>query len=518
MSVARIKITILLFLIIKGLFIFSQESVDSLVAFSDLKFHSDFEKEAFTNYIFQHKDSFMLFMANDENMTKIQAQDYYQSFQSIFEIIKKKKLGKSKNKKDIAKIFILVHEHFLHKYDDIEHFPDIFTKGNYNCVSASILYALIFNQLQIPYKIFQTPNHVYLVVQPGKESLIIETTNPDIKKEYFTQENKKDYLQKLKSVKMVTENESLSKSIDEIFQEKYYKSRESEFKNLFGFEYMNKALSSMDSDAKNGTYELFQKAYFFFPDPQVRSVLYKSLIQRINNCKFKEVSDIDYLVQLMRYENVDNEKLINIFIEIINYYLQFTDKNEFCDSLYYRLVNQIKDKTKRDEIGFAYYLNLSRYFKNSDKIIGYIEKAIAIKQNHIEANNLFIEQLEKRLDRISGFNIVTDSIEYLEKKYNYKFVKQLFADYRLIAYLNQAYFFFSYNRIDDGEYYLTQFEAACASPVSAESKKLIRTIETTYRTLAIYYYYQGQKQLAQRTIDRGLKFVPGSRYIQTAIN
>jgi hypothetical protein len=518
MSVARIKITILLFLIIKGLFIFSQENVDSLVLFSDLKFHSDFEKEAFTNYINQHTDTFMLFMANDENMTKIQADDYYQSFQSFFEIIQKKKLGKSKNKKDIEKIFTLVHEHFLHKYDDIEHFPDIFTKGSYNCVSASILYALIFDQLQIPYKIFQTPNHVYLVVHPGNESMIIETTNPDIKKEYFTQEYKKEYLQKLKSVKMVTENESLSKSIDEIFQEKYYKGHESEFNNLFGFEYMNKALSCLDSDVKDGTYEMFQKAYFFFPDPQIRSVLYKSLIQRINKCKFKEVSDIDYLVQLMRYEIVDNDKLVNIFIEIIMYNLQFTDKNEFCDSLYHRLINQIKDKTTKDEISFAYYLNLSKYYKNTDKIIGYIEKAIAIKQNHIEANNLFVEQLEKRFDRISGFNIITDSIEYLEKKYNYKFLEQLFADYRLIAYLNQAYFFFSYNRISDGEYYLKQFEAACTLPVGAESKKLIRTIETTYRTLAIYYYYKGQKQLAKRTIDRGLKFVPGSRYIQTAIN
>ena len=262
MSVARIKITILLFLILKALFVFSQERVDSLVVFSDLWFHSDFEKEAFTKYINQHKDTFMLFMANDENMTKIQAEDYYQSFQSFFEIIKKKKLGKSKNKKDIAKIFTLVHEHFLHKYEDIEHFSDIFTKGSYNCVSASILYALIFNQLQIPYKILQTPNHVYLVVQPGNESMIIETTNPNIKQEYFTQEYKKEYLQKLKSAKMVTENESLSKSIDEIFQEKYYKGRESEFNNLFGFEYMNKALSCLDSDIKNRTYEMFQKAYF----------------------------------------------------------------------------------------------------------------------------------------------------------------------------------------------------------------------------------------------------------------
>jgi hypothetical protein len=517
MSVSNFKLLIILFVIFRSILIFPQRNADSLVIFSDLKFHSEFEKEEFTKYTTQKLDTFMFFMAIDEKMTDVQAIDYYQSYNSIFEILNKDKLGKKKNKKDIERIFELIHDRLFEKYSETDYFPQIFTKSTYNCLTASILYSLVYGRLQIPYKIYQTPNHVYMVMQPGDNSIILETTNPNIKKEIYDQDYKEEYVQKLKSVKIVSENESLSKSLDEIFHEKYYKSLEADFDNLFGFQYLNKGLSKLKENDISTAYELFQKAYFFFPDPQLKRVLYSSLMQNIEKCEFNKIEDIDYLVNLLRYSDVNVDKISDLFIEIIKYQIQFTDKGEFCDSLLNRFVGQINEKKTKDQLSFNYYLFLGKSFRNSDKMTPYIEKAVEIKQNHIEANNLFIEQIERRLDRIVGSNVATDSIDFMEKEYNYQFVKPILADYRLIATLNQAYNFFCYNKIDEGVYFLKQFEAVCPYPIEPERKKLIRAIETTYRSLAIYYAFRHQKQMAQKIVDMGLKYVPGSRYIQTAI-
>jgi len=450
-------------------------------------------------------------------MTTEKSIAFYQKFQSIFKLLNEKKIYKTESKKDISKLFFAVHDYFLYNYRPVGYFPEIFPKGIYNCVSASILYSLIFNQLNVPYKIYQTSNHVYLVAHPGRQSMIIETTNPSLKQEYFNGEFKKDYVQRLKSVKMVTDKDELSKSLDEIFHEKYYNGKETDFQSLYGFEYLNKALTRIQVDPNDDCYELLQKVYFFFPDPQIKTLLYNALIKKIEKCKYQDVKDIDYLIQFSRFDFNDIDKIISVFIEIIKFQELYTDKAEFCDSLYNYFIQEIPDKSIADDISFAYYLQRSKHYRNSDKMIPYIEKAIAIKQNHVEANNLFLSQIEKRLDRISGFDIINDSLTYLENKYPYKFVSELFADYRLIAYLNQAYNFFSYSKVSEGDFYLQQFENVCPFPIDLERKKLVRSIERTYRSLAIYYFYKGNKFKAQQTINRGLKFLPESRFIQMSV-
>jgi hypothetical protein len=517
MSVTKIEILILLFLIYWPAFIFPQKNADSLVLYADLKFHSEFEKNEFSKYYTQRQDTFMFFMAIDENITEIEAIDYYQSFNSLFEIIKKNKLGHKKNKKDIERIFALIHNKLFEKYSVTDYFPQIFTKGTYNCLSASILYSLIYSRLEIPYKIYQTPNHVYLVMCLGEESMILETTNPDTKTNVYSSDYKKEYVQKLKSIKIVSANEMIDRSVDEIFYEKHFKGEEAQFDNLFGFEYTNKALAKLNEDDVKTAYELFQKAYFFFPDPQLKKVLFSTLLKNIKKSDFNKIEDIDYLAHLLRFNDVGTDKVSNLFNEILKDHIQFTDKAEFCDSLLNRLLCQIGEKKTKDELSFNYYLFMSKSFRNSDKMTFYIEKAIELKQNHIEANNLFIEQIERRLDKIIGFNIANDSIDYMDKYYNYPFVKPILAEYRLIAFLNQAYNFFSYNKLDEGLYFLKQFENTCSYPVAPERKKLVRAIETTYRSLVIYYVIRHQKQKAQKIADVGLKYIPGSRYIQTAI-
>ena len=78
----------------------AQTPNDSLVRFSDLKFQSDFEKEALMRFAGPGKDAFNLFLGIDENMTANEAERFYNTFLYVFKTLDQKKIGtKSINKK-----------------------------------------------------------------------------------------------------------------------------------------------------------------------------------------------------------------------------------------------------------------------------------------------------------------------------------------------------------------------------------------------------------------------------------
>ena len=138
-------------------------------------------------------------------------------------------------------------------------------------------------------------------------------------------------------------------------------------------------------------------------------------------------------------------------------------------------------------------------------------------QNHEEANEMFRLFIKQKLDKIIDYKEQLESIKELREKYRYHFIESLLYEYELMAHLNKAYDFFKYNYIDEGEEYLRIFEKEAQLPIESENKIFIRSIETTYRTLAVYYFYRDNKPKAIETVERGLKYVPGSRYIQTAV-
>jgi len=124
----------------------------------------------------------------------------------------------------------------------------MFQSGTYNCVSASMLYAMVFDELGVPYKVKASSNHIYLIADPGTNSVVIETTNPNFEKTIFTGEFKQQYVNYLRSSKLINEDDYKNKSVEEIFEEKYKEVREAEFYNLAGFQYYNKALTMFQNN------------------------------------------------------------------------------------------------------------------------------------------------------------------------------------------------------------------------------------------------------------------------------
>jgi hypothetical protein len=418
--------SILFFLLINTFLSFSQDTCDSLVLFSDLKFHSDFEKKAFQNFVNHKTDTFSLFLAIDDTITKEDAAQYYNTYTSVYDELNQKKVNSKKLNKKIRMTYSIVHDRFLRKYNSYEFFPVTFQTGIYNCISASMLYSLIFDRLNITYKVKVSSDHVYLVANPGANSIVIETTNPGFEKAIFTGEFKQQYVNYLRDSKLISELDYRNKSVEEIFEE-----------------------------------------------------------------KFKEVEDAEF------------------------YNLQFTDKEAFCDSLFTRLISQITNKQIKEEASFTYFMKMSYYYYNSDKIDYYIENALKIKSNHRDANNIFRYNIERKLDRITDNKILLDTLEHFREKYDYEFIKPLFNEYELMVYLNNVTEALNNNKIRTGEKYLLLFEKNFIPPV--ETVRLKKAIESAYRGVAAYYFYRYNKAKAMEFIERGLKYVPGSRFIKSAV-
>jgi hypothetical protein len=374
---------------------------------------------------------------------------------------------------------------------------------------------MVFDKVNIPYKVMASPEHAYLIANPGENSIVIETTNPDFEKAIFTGEYREQYVNYLRGSKLISESEYKNKSTEEIFEEKFNEVKEVKFENLIGIQYYNKAISEFQDNEFEKAYILSQKAYFFFPDLQVKALFYGSLLYEVEKCKFDEVSDIDYLAQLSRFENVNSDLIAGVFNNVLNYYLQYTNKDNYCDSLFQRLIPQITDKSQLDEICFFYYWRMSKRYFPKQNAEPYILKALKIKGNHKDANSMLTAYLYNKFSSIKEPQAILDTIQKIENKINYEEASSVLKDYKRIAWLKLAEALYKDNKPAQGDKYLIQFENNCSYPV--DNQLVGHSIETAYRSVAVYYYYKNQKTKAKSYIEKALKYVPNSILIESAV-
>ncbi|MEZ5071009.1 MAG: hypothetical protein R2751_08585 [Bacteroidales bacterium] len=489
-----------------------QPSSDSLVFYRDLSFHSDLERSAFIAFLSEHRKAFPLFMAIEPEVQEEEVMEAELGFQSIVDELRAVALASKKVNKTIKTAYGRIHQTYLRKYDELQFFPALFKQGVYNCASASMLYALAFEGIGVPYKVMVSSSHVYLVANPGEKSVVIETTNPSLEKAIFSGEFKAQYVNYLRQSKQISEAEYKGKSTEEIFEENYNAVREGTFLNLPGIQYYNKGYEKIQENELEEAFALLQKAYFFFPDNRVKVLLHNTCLALIERSDFRDVEEIDYLSQYARFDPGNQDFIVGVFGNIIQHFAQYTDQEEHCRLLHDRLQSHLDDPRLCDEIRFSYNLRMSVNYSNSKRREDYITSALAIKDNHRDANLLFEYHVRNKLSEISQYPALLDSIRILEEKYPYPFIQSVYDSYRSMAWLRIAEEEIDNQRPKACEQYLAEFEERSPRPIQDEA--LYWTAERVYRKLAVHYYYRN-RSLAKKTVDRGLQFVPESAALKS---
>lgn len=494
--------------------VWASTQADSLVPYQNLVFHSELEAQFFQNFAQHNRDTFGLFMAIDPETTEQDVAKAEKEYTEIMEELILSDIQSKKINKQVKKAYVAYHDRFLKKYNGLQFFPAMFRDGTYNCASASMLYALALDRLDIPYKVMVSSEHVYLVASPGEHSIVIETTNPRMEDAIFNGDFKAQYVNYLRQSKLISETDYKSKSTEEIFEEQYNRVREEQFINLPGIQYYNKGLEKLKENKVKEAFELLKKAWYFFPDDRVKVLLYNATVALLDQSDFKELPEIDYLLQFSRFDEVENDLIVGVFSNIIHGFTQYTDKEDYLNLLHERLVSGITDPELKDEISFNFYLQMSYSYREGKRTLDYIANAVKIKDNHRDTNLMFEHHIRNKLGEMNDYNLMLDSISALEVKYDFEFMKPIYAEYRSRAWLRVAE-----NAIDEQkpkacEQYMALFEEHTPAPL--ENQNLIWTAERVYRKLAVYYFYR-YKSMAKKTVARGLQYVPGSKTIQSAV-
>ncbi|MCS6832580.1 MAG: hypothetical protein NZ521_03315 [Flammeovirgaceae bacterium] len=151
-----------------------------LVPWSLFSQNNDFEKNAL-NGIWYGKpiDIWEAMLAGEEGMTHERAAAISQKMTLFWRELTNLQKSPLSEERKIRKVYQLITKKFFRQYEEFSTLADLLEQGKYDCLSATMLYAFVFDSLKYDYQVYELPHHVYLIVRLSSgEEWLIEPTEP----------------------------------------------------------------------------------------------------------------------------------------------------------------------------------------------------------------------------------------------------------------------------------------------------------------------------------------------------
>lgn len=477
-----------------------------------LHFHSELERKYLGEFIRSGQlNRLAILLSVDSTATEDHLEKLSKDFNELIQSIDKKVRGEKTTSKKVKYIFSTIHNNYLRKYILGTSFREIFSSGAYNCVSGSALYGLIFDNYGIPFEVKETPTHVYLVVNADGEKITVESTDPNMG--YFKPDDKfkKQYVDYLVKVKLVTQDEVSRKGTDKIFNENYYDNDKITLDQLVGLQYYNYGIEAASNKNFPLAYNYFEKAHRIYSSEKIKYLSTLCLAAQLDNSTFSELADVDNLINLYNsLEGEEQEKFVNQFAQITQKYLIELNKAEYYDKVYARLTAGISDTSFLKQIALIYNWEHGRasYLKGDYKgAMTYLAEAIKVSPENLELQSMMssclLEGLRYVNDYAKGIKILDENVaQYPFLADNPNTLKAYSIYYLLIA----AAKFEGDNR-QEGIKYLKKFEGL---KDNKEFPMPDEVIGGAYGAAWASYARAGQRDVAKSYIQKGLKYAPYS--------
>lgn len=487
------------------------DSLISLVKFEEINYNSSFEQKVFEDHFVNQRENFLaLFLALSKDIDEKSFQIIQKKYLDKLENIKAQKLESKREDKQITVIYKSVHASFLKKYELINEFNHIFINGQYNCVSASALYGLIFNDLGIPFTIKEKPSHVYIISFPETHRILVETTDPNAGFYVFDNKYKTNYINKLKQHKLISNEDFAKNSIDKLFDTYYFPDEDIDLKKLVGIQYFNDAIAKLDEDKPEEAFIQLEKAYLFYPSEKADYLLRLSLGLILHNQDFSTLQNVEYLARLSRFKDAaNNTDIYAHFHKITNEYLVNKYNPKYYKEVYDYLMDRIVNEAIKNEISFAYYYQTGKILFNKGIYKESFEaskNAYQLKPENSDAQTLFVSIIGRSLD-ITHNN--EDRIRQLEKlTVDYPALEEnnFFSNFLSHVYLVNFAQYYELGNGKEGEKYKNIFEKQF-------QKNENSTIESSYigraySLAAVYYFKKGDNVKTKQILNKGLELAP----------
>ncbi len=499
----------------------SVTSRDSIVKYNEISFYNKFEEQVIYQYLnCDTADYLRLFLATSKNIDTNEIENYIKTFNNFCGKFSTGRFIKYNPKKNIKTIYNTVHNSFFNKYELITTFDKIFENGDYNCVTASALYGIILERLNIPFFTIETPVHVYVVSYPARNRIKIESTGPYAGLFIYSQSLKKAYVENFKDYKFIDHEEYSGSSVDELFDKYYFIGNKISLKELIGIQYFNIATYNiLDNKIQEG-YNSLEKAYLFYPSQGTRILLFNYLNNMIPRLNYDNFQNLEYLIKITRfsYQQIIKEVIRTEFLKITENYLLNASNADYYDSIYFYLSEKIKVGTYLEEVEFIYNFDKGMFLiSNGYQVEGHnlLLKALALKPDNEYVLETFIQSLKVLLDQIE----TNEAIEKLEGYYSqYPQLSNARTYIKLMMryYLRAACKSYKIKDIIKGDKYLNKFENLYKINTEITAEEYL--VGEAYSAASVYFYKKGLYKKAKEYLSRGLYYAPENKSLKIGIS
>ena len=486
---------------------------DSIVRLNELKFDNLKEKDYYLKYLKSKEINdavHLLFYGKYENSN---VDSIIRKIDEHVGILRSK-MDKLSEKKKMKFLYTYIHNNFFDKYVELALFPDIFTNKEYNCLSASILYGYFLEKLRIPYEARLSNTHVYLVAYPKTLNIILETTNPVSQIGKITDDTKRQYVNQMRSLKLIGSDEFEKLTVDELFSKYYYKEEAVNMYEMVGAHYLNRAAGYLFKFSYSEGYNLILKGHVINPSYKTIFSILQTGVAILQQDVFKKPEDAEILGILSRFNNygITNDMIIADFNNLSKTQLIEAKDTTLYINSYNKIINVINDSALKSNISEIYYDAMCRHYYKISKIgksLEFAEKMFILNPNRDENEDILIEVLTNYIDQsdeVFNDKDVFDKIQtYVKYKPSIEKKTSFFGLFIVSYWINLADKEYSKGKMDEGDKYLEEFEKII-TPEQAE--KLYRLIQDVYVSGSFHYYKKYNNKKAKEYIERGLKILP----------
>lgn len=479
-------------------------------------FHSDYERAQFERFFIDKESNYLeLFVASDPTGNASLSKTIATKLDNALNEGLISKLNKKTNAKKVKSLYETIHKELLDKYEAKNNFSNLINTGSYNCVTATALYALAFEKLDIPYVLQEKPTHVYALAYPATEQILVESTDPISGFISFNERFKSMYIERMTNAKVIGSEERNNKSIENLFNEYYFKDTDVNIVELIGIQYMNQGVYAMNKMKQSEALMHFEKAYLFYPNENIGSVVLISRLQKLASGKHT-ADDAVTLSKLEKQKDLGatHEMILNEFKRAMYNLLTENSNAQGAHDYYKTLIANIRNDTLSKDISYSYSYERARVFHNQgnyDSSLVYASKAIKLKPQSRNSEDLFIGSLAQKFRSISDYRLIQQEFEKYAEQHKQLLDNNLFSSMLANTYLVLFAQSYDFRKLKEAEMYHSKFKELYKSGMNIDQNNVGRA----YSIAAVYYFRLGNKRKALQLIDEGLSIAPDNHELQT---
>jgi len=426
------------------------------------------------------------------------------------------RLNTQKQKKASRKlkfIFDYVQQNFLKQYDLDAGFAGMFKTGNYNCLTASILYALLLDDLGIPYKIKLMPGHVYLIVYAEEVPYMFETTDPVTGFFAMDDQVRARAVQGLRLMSFIASDNSPVRNQSDIFDRYYIQLNNTDLRGLAGYEYVNSAVNEMIRQNYLLAYQLIDKACLLTPMSELSYLREQMLAQAIGKCGKTTRARAELLLRY--YHSSSNPDKMNqvadeFKITTFQCLLSSFPAPDSLEPFYRILYNGIADESFRAVISDIYYIQYANYLRtqgNPEEFHTFSLSAYSTGNKSPFMKMVIQEYIGELFNVLPGNEEALHQIDSISRQYPVLMDFEEFRGITCYLIVSAAEDAFRMKNYKDGEKYLRLFEEKhAASPDSFRNCNP----SSAYSLAGSYYFRSGNSSKAKAALKKGLSYDPGN--------